>query len=177
MVSHERSLLEEFRSGDPQAVRGLYERYGGSVYAVAYRMLGDPGLAEEATQLTFIKAWRSAAQLDLSRDPAPWLYTIARRAAIDLYRRERRHIREPLPDLAAVPDSAESTWAVWQVRQAVEELPKAERDVVYTTHFLGYSHEETADRLRIPVGTVKSRSHRAHRRLAAHLGRALEATA
>ncbi len=177
MVDHERSLIEEFRSGDPEAVRSLFDRYGGAVHAVAYQVLGNAGLAEEATQITFVKAWQSAARLDPERDPAPWLYTIARRAAIDLYRRERRHLSEPLPDLAPVPDAAESTWTVWQVRQAVEALPKKERDVVYATHFLGYSHEETADRLGVPVGTVKSRSHRAHRRLSARLGGSLEATA
>ena len=177
MAEHRRSLLEEFRSGDQAAVRRLYEMYGKAVYTVAYRVLGNSALAEEATQLAFVKAWRAAASFDTGRDPAPWLYTIARRAAIDVYRRERRHVSEPLPDLVPVPETAESTWVVWEVRRAIDALPEKERAVVYATHYLGYSHDETAQHLGIPVGTVKSRSHRAHQRLSERLGSTLEATA
>lgn len=76
-----------FRDGDPDAVRALYRAYGGLIYAVAYKILGDRGLAEEAAQQTFVQAWRTAGDVDLTRELGPWLAVIARRAATDLLRR------------------------------------------------------------------------------------------
>ena len=66
--------------------------------------------------------------------------------------------------------SAEALYETWEVRQAVAELPDDEREVVRLQHFEGMTHAQIADRLDVAVGTVKSRSHRAHRRLAAALG-------
>ena len=60
----DRGVRKRFRAGDPEAVRRVYRAYGRLVYAVAYRVLGDRALAEEATQQTFVKAWRAAASLD-----------------------------------------------------------------------------------------------------------------
>ena len=69
-------------------MRAVYREYGRLVFAVALRALGDRGLAEEVTQQCFVKAWRASAQLDESRELGPWLVAIARRTAIDVYRRE-----------------------------------------------------------------------------------------
>ena len=77
----DRDVATRFRDGDPDAVREVYRHYGRLVYAVAYRVVGDPGFAEEATQVAFLKAWRAADRLDNSRDIGPWLVSIARRAA------------------------------------------------------------------------------------------------
>ena len=166
-----------FRDGDPEAVRVVYRSHGRLVYAVAYRVLGDRALAEEATQQTFLKAWRAAASLDETREIGPWLATIARRVAIDVYRSESRRSGDPLesvapdhPALISRPESAETVYDVWEVRQAVEELPPDEQEVVRLQHFEGLTHTEIAGRLDVPAGTVKSRSFRAHKRLAAQLG-------
>lgn len=171
--------LEQFAAGDPNAVRQLYRVYGRAVFTVAYSSLRDRGLAEEAVQLTFLHAWRAAARFDVDRDPKPWLYAIARRAAVDVYRRERRHGgRVPLEsgaDIAVLPESFETTWQAWEIRTALDQMPVTQREVIEATHFLGLSHEETAERLGLAVGTVKSRSHRAHRRLAGLLSHLQEA--
>ena len=173
--------LKAFTRGEPEAVRELYDAYGRAIFTVAIGSLGDPGLAEEAVQQTFLQAWRAAERFDPGRDPAPWLYAIARRVAVDIHRRERRHrARQSLDadtDVAAVPESFEETWEAWQVRVALDRMPADLRAVIEATHYLGLTHEETARRLGIPVGTVKSRSHRAHRRLAALLSHLEEATA
>ncbi|HEX2369634.1 MAG TPA: sigma-70 family RNA polymerase sigma factor [Acidimicrobiia bacterium] len=172
--------MRRFRSGDPDAVRDLYQAYGRAVFVIALRALGDRVLAEDAVQQTFLQAWRAAERFDPSRDPGPWLYAIARRVAVDVYRRERRHrlvTREEEPEIAALPPSFERTWEAWEVRCAVDQLPEDERAVVRATHFQGFTHEEAAERLGVPVGTVKSRSHRAHRRLAGLLAHVREATA
>lgn len=172
-------VMRRFRDGDPGAVRDLYQRYGRAVFTVAYRALGDRGLAEEAVQQTFLQAWRASSGFDPQRDPAPWLYTIARRVAVDLFRREKRHQSADTEDfeVAVLPHSFEGTWEAWQVRSALDSVPAGEKEVLHATHYLGLTHEETAERLGIPVGTVKSRTHRGHRRLARLLSHLREATA
>jgi RNA polymerase sigma-70 factor (ECF subfamily) len=167
-----REDLVRFRAGDPDAVRVVYRAYGAYVHAVAFRALGSRELAEEATQQTFVKAWRAAGTFDSARELGPWLATIARRTAIDLHRREARRPTEPLDEsaLRAVPDSSEEVFEVWTVRDAIDELPPVEQEVVRLQHLESLTQAEIADRLGVPVGTIKSRSFRAHRRLAARLG-------
>lgn len=171
--------MRRFRGGDPDAVRTLYEQYHRAVFVIALRSLGDRSLAEEATQRTFIQAWMAAARFDTQREPGPWLYAIARRAAVDVYRRERRHQlgRDEDTELAALPPSFERTWEAWEVRRALDRLNQGEQAVIRATHFLGLTHEETAEELGLPVGTVKSRAFRAHRKLASYLSHLNEASA
>jgi RNA polymerase sigma-70 factor (ECF subfamily) len=173
----DRKLRRRFRDGDPDAVRAVYREYGRLVYAVAHKILGDRGLAEEATQQTFVKAWRAAGSLDASHEMGPWLATIARRAAIDIHRREALRAARPLesvvaddPSLTSAPMSAESFYDVWEVRRVVADLPDDERRIVHMQHFEGMTHAQIAQRLGLALGTVKSRSFRAHQRLAAALG-------
>jgi RNA polymerase sigma-70 factor (ECF subfamily) len=172
-------LINRFRSGDVDSVRELYERYGRAVFTVCMRALGDRLLAEDAVQQAFLQAWRAAERFDVEKDPGPWLYAIARRAAVDIYRRERRHRHdhEDEPDIVVLPPSFEGMWEAWEVRSAIDRLSEEEREVIKATHYLGLTHEEAADHLGIPVGTVKSRSHRAHRRLAVFLAHLKEASA
>src|SRR6516165_2383147 len=110
----DRAVRRRFRDGDSDAVRAVYRSYGRLVYAVAYKVLGDRGLAEEATQQAFLKAWRAAASFEPSKELGPWLATIARRAAIDVHRREARHAHGPredadpaAPGLVSLPPSVD----------------------------------------------------------------------
>ncbi len=176
VVTEDRELAIALRDGDEDAVRALYARYGGLVFTVANRVLGDRERAEEVTQHTFLQAWRNADSFEPGRAFAPWLATIARRAAIDVQRRERRRPAGALDDadagdpaLVTLPPSAEQIEAVWDVRAAIDDLVPEEREVVRLQHLEGYSHAQIAERLGVAVGTVKSRSHRAHRRLASRL--------
>ncbi len=169
--------VERFRAGDADAVRPIYAEFGRLVFAVSMRVLGQRELAEEATQQTFVQAWRSASSFEPGREMAPWLVTIARRAAIDIQRRERRRAHVTLDDapagdssLITLPPSEEQIDTVWRVREAIDALPAAERELVRLQHLEGMSHREIAERLDLPIGTVKSRSFRAHRMLAAQLG-------
>lgn len=163
-----------FANGEPDAVRAVYKEYGKLVYAVAYRALGDRSLAEEATQETFVRAWRGAASYDPSRQLGPWLATIARRCAIDVYRRAGRGAAEPLeddhPGLVELPSSVERAYEVWEVRRALAQLPPEDAELVRLQHLEGLTQSEVAQRIGLPLGTVKSRTFRAHRRLAGLLG-------
>lgn len=168
----DRELARRFAAGEEAAVRDLYERFAGPVYTVALTALGNRGLASEAVQLTFLQAWRAASRFDPDRSVASWLYAIARRVAIDLHRRERRHQRVGEPaeeEVVVLPPDIERVWEAWEVRRAVDALPAEEREVVRLSHFQGLTHAEIATATGAPLGTVKSRSHRAHRRLAAAL--------
>ena len=163
-----------FAKGDADAVRAVYKDYGKLVYTVAFKVLGDRSLAEEATQEAFIRAWRGAGSYDPSRELGPWLATVARRAAIDLYRRSARRAHSPLDEdsarLVELPPSVERAYDVWEVRRALEQLPPEDRELVRLQHLEGLTQTEVAGRLGLALGTVKSRSFRAHRRLAGLLG-------
>jgi RNA polymerase sigma-70 factor (ECF subfamily) len=167
--------LNAFRRRDENAVRAMYREYGKLVYAVAHHALGRHDLAEEAVQQTFVNAWRAADRFDVDRDPAPWLATIARRAAIDIHRRESRRPAGAVTDLTAyeritAATPTEPPDAVWQVRAAIEALPSNEATIVRLQHLDGMTHTEISEKLGMALGTVKSRSHRAHRSLARLLG-------
>jgi len=154
-------------AGESDAIGQWYDEYGGAVYVVAYKALGNRELAEEAVQQTFLQAWRALDRFDPAREPGPWLYAIARRAAIDVYRRERRHrtVDEEV-EIASLPPSLDDAWTTWQVRLAIDRIPEDERTVMHATHYLGLTHSQIAERLDVPLGTIKSRTHRAHKRLA-----------
>ena len=169
----DRDLLHAFRAGDPMAVKAIYDEFGGAVYALAYRVLGDREMASDVTQVTFMKAWRASATYDVERGLAPWLYAIARRTAIDTYRKSRRQVPTEGVDTVVRAPGLEAAWETFEVRSALDRLPDDERVIVKMSHLDGLTHVEIAEELDIPVGTVKSRSHRAHRRLQAllsHLG-------
>src|SRR4249920_1560582 len=118
----DQALLAAFRRGEASGVRALYREYGRLVYAVAHRVLGQHDLAEEAAQQTFVRAWQAADRIDVDRDPAPWLATIAKRVAIDVSRYEARRPVSALADVvgqnrevASSPPGADAIDSVWQV--------------------------------------------------------------
>lgn len=166
-------LLRRIARGDGDAFELLYRRYARAVYALALRRLGDRGRAEDAVQETFASVWRSARSYRPERGPAgPWVYAIARNAIVDRFRRRSDPVAE-LPDSASPeggPDErAEAGWVAWRVHRALEELPAGEREVVELAYWSGLSQSEVAERLGIPLGTVKTRTRSALSRLAALL--------
>jgi len=178
VIEADTALAMALCDGDEDAVRELVDRFGGLVFTVANRILDDREAAEDIAQQTFVQAWRRADSFEAGRDFAPWLATIARRLAIDVARREQRRPSTSLDDadpghadLVTLPPSAEQIEAVWAVRDAIESLGDSDREIVRLQHLAGHTHAEIAERLEIPIGTVKSRTHRAHRKLARRLSR------
>ena len=169
----ETTLAGRFAAGNEDGFTAVYAAFRGPVFGMAVNLLADPGLAEDATQQTFIGLWRSRARFDPERSLEAWVFGIARKSAIDVYRRERRRrpaSTEDQPEIAVEAFSAERLWEVWEVRRAVERLPPEESAVVRLSHYYQMTHSEISAALGVPLGTVKSRSHRAHRRLAESLG-------
>ena len=169
------ALIQRVADGDRVAFEELHRRYARSVLGIALRRIGDRGRAEDAAQETFASIWRSAGRFDPARGEATsWLYTVARNAIVDGLRRRREPPVEEAPELVAPgpgpDDAAESGWVAWRVHRAIETLPEQQRSLVELAYWSGLSQSEIATYLDVPLGTVKTRTRAALRRLADELG-------
>jgi RNA polymerase sigma-70 factor (ECF subfamily) len=166
---------QRFHDRDGGALEEVYDHYQRPVWSVVMSITRADHLAQEALQDTFVRAWQAAGQYDPSRDLGPWLLTIARHAALDLLRRELRPTRgghEAEQDAVVEDLGIDAVWTAWEVTQAVHRLNDDEALIIRLTFFEDLTQSEIAERLGVPLGTVKSRSSRAHKRLArllAHL--------
>ncbi len=171
-------VLQRFAAGDEAAFAAIYSRYAGAMFTVALRALGRRDLAADAVQQAFLQAWRAAHTVTPDAPIAPWLFTITRRCAIDVWRKESRHDSVDPTSAVMINESVtepgmEAAWEAWQVRSALKQLTAEERDVVKLAYVDGLSQSQIASRRGLPLGTVKSRTSRAHRRLSqllSHLG-------
>ncbi|MEM9563131.1 MAG: sigma-70 family RNA polymerase sigma factor [Actinomycetota bacterium] len=165
-------LVARFRAGDEDAIRSIYRETNGAVYTVARTITADRELAADVVQQTYVKAWQAADRFRPGASITPWLYTITRRTAVDAVRHERRPTiggHDAEVESAVPGPSFERTWIVHEVRAAIDALPPSERQIIQLSHLAGVPHREIARRLDLPLGTVKSKSSRAHRRLAERL--------
>jgi RNA polymerase sigma-70 factor (ECF subfamily) len=161
------ALIALVARGDDSALGELYDRVGRVAYGIAYRILRDERLAEDAVQEGFLAAWRSAATFRAERAKAStWIVTLVHRRAVDIVRREERRRAEPLdaddrPDTADPSGSAEDeAWLGFErdrVQAAIRTLPDAQRETIELAYYGGYSQSELAERLGVPLGTIKSR--------------------
>ena len=159
------ALVALVARGDEGALAELYDRVGRVAYSLAHRILRDDRLAEDAVQEAFLGVWRTAAGFRAERAKAStWILTHVHRRAVDIVRREERRRTEPLDDErrdAATSESAES--AAWlgfereRVQDALRQLPDAQREAIELAYYGGYSQSELAERLGMPLGTIKSR--------------------
>ena len=159
-------LLALTARGDREAFARLYDMYSAVAYSLAVRIVRDRDLAADVVQDAFVTVWNSAAKFDSSRgQPSSWILTLTHHKAVDMVRREQRRRAEPLEGGAELIDDAqpveEQAWqgvAREQVRQAMERLPDPHREVLELAYFAGFSQSELAERLSLPIGTVKSRT-------------------
>lgn len=132
-------------------------------YGLALRILRDPALAQDAVQDAFLAVWRTAVSFDARRGNAQtWLLTLVHRRAVDVVRREERRRTEPLDDApVASGASTEEEASVREQRRAVQaalgQLPDDQREALELSYYGGLTQTELADRLGVPLGTVKSR--------------------
>jgi RNA polymerase sigma factor (sigma-70 family) len=156
-------LLEAIAAGDEHALGVLYDRFGRIAYGVALRILRDRALAEDAVQEAFLAIWRSAERYRLERaKPSTWILTLVHRRAVDLVRREDRRRAERLdepPEAAGgdVPEEAGLRERRAAVQAALGRLPDDQRQALELAYYGGYTQSELAERLGVPLGTVKSR--------------------
>jgi RNA polymerase sigma-70 factor, ECF subfamily len=153
-----------------KGLRALYDAHASVLLAYAIRLTGgDRARAEDIVQETLIRAWRNLDRLDDSVAPVrPWLFTVAQRVAIDAHRARRARPTEVGDEMLAVLpglDELEATLDRVVVTEALDSLSVEHRAVIVETYYRGRSVAETAEVLRIPPGTVKSRCYYALRAL------------
>jgi RNA polymerase sigma-70 factor, ECF subfamily len=143
-------------------VRTVYAAHGAELYRFAFRSLGDRGLAEEAVQETFVRAWQAADRFDDALGSLrTWLFAIVRNVVIDLSR--ARAVRPTLAtestatDLGDLTDDIDRVLTAWQVEEALRMLSDEHRSALVEVHYRGRSYGDVAVDLGVPVGTVKSR--------------------
>jgi RNA polymerase sigma-70 factor (ECF subfamily) len=184
LMTDEQLLSEYQLSGSQAFFETLVKRYERELFNYLRRFLGNPAMAEDAFQATFMQVHLKCHLFDTDRKVRPWLYTVATNQAIDIQRRNRRHrlvsldrpnrvqneelgslldmlsSREDGPD-----DRMEQRERREWVREAVAALPEQLEAAVRLVYFRGLKYREAADELSVPVGTVKSRLHAAVKRL------------
>ena len=171
-------LLAQAAGGEAAALETLYDRYASAVTGFALKVIGDRALAEEVTQETFWRVWRSAGSFNARRGSFPgWLFGIARNLSIDAYRRRKVRPQPVLSDadqqavdraFDPAVDVAESAWTAikhTQVRTAMAGLPAAQRQVIELAYFQGMTRQEIADATGEPLGTVHTRARLALQKL------------
>jgi RNA polymerase sigma-70 factor, ECF subfamily len=173
-------LMQLVRRADPDAFAVVYERHSGSAYALAYRMTGTRGAAEDVTQEAFISVWRSGARFDRNRGSVrTWVLGIVHHRAIDALRRGKVRDRprvddENVAEKLEAPENTELEVArrdeAATVRRAMEVLPSEQVQVIELAYFGGFTHTEIADMLDTPVGTVKGRMRLGLKKLRDQLG-------
>jgi RNA polymerase sigma factor (sigma-70 family) len=161
-LSDEALVLLAARS-QQSALAELYDRYGRPAYGLALRVLRDEALAEDAVQEAFLGVWRTASRFVPERGTArTWILTLVHRRAVDLVRREQRRRTDPL-DSAAEPGAGSVDDEAWlrlqreRVQHALRQLPDQQREALELAYYGGFTQSELAERLGLPLGTIKSR--------------------
>ena len=163
----DRAAFDRMARGDQDALGEIYDRHGRLVYSLAFRIVGDQSDAEDVVQEVFSQAWRQAARYDASRGSVlGWLLTLTRSRAIDRLR-GRRSRPQPSSDdrvLNAIPDPAApadvqvaSSAQAAEIRAAIDGLSVLQRVAIELAFYEGLTHAEIAERLELPLGTVKTR--------------------
>ena len=164
---------------DGQALEALYDRYGTACYSLAKRIVVDTGLAQDVVQEVFLTLWRNAGRFDAERGSlSTYLLSITHHKSVDSLRREgnrrkRLASEQALLSVAATgPGPEDQAWTQMRAertREALRELPPEQREVLLLAYYGGYTQREIADLTGLPLGTVKSRTLAAMRRLREHL--------
>jgi len=158
------ALLALVSRSDERALAELYDRYGRAAYGLALRILRDSALAEDAVQEGFMAVWRSSGSFLAERAKAStWILTLVHRRSVDLVRREDRRRGEPLESAGepAAPETVEDEATLGFERRVVQEalsrLQPEQREALELGYYGGLTQSELAERLGLPLGTIKSR--------------------
>jgi RNA polymerase sigma-70 factor (ECF subfamily) len=178
-----REQLEGVRRRDPAALGELFERYFDQVYGVVHRLIGDRPAAEDVTQEVFLKVHRAAHQLDPSRDPGPWLMTIATNACRDLWRSGAWRMSRRSASVEDDPVAASKLVSASEnpergmiaaererlVQDAIARLPEPLRVSIVLHDYQGLSHQEVATITGVHHAAARKRYSRAIAALGAQL--------
>src|SRR3954451_23769035 len=163
-------LLLAVAGGDKSAFEELHHRYSRAMLGLALHRLRDRGRAEDAVQDVFASIWRAAHTYQPERGSgSQWIYGVARNAITSRWRKRAEPAVEPLDEPSHDPGPAEQAEASWQsfsVHRALQTLPDHQRPLIELAYWGELSQSEIAERLDLPLGTVKTRTRAALKRLA-----------
>jgi RNA polymerase sigma-70 factor, ECF subfamily len=169
IVLEDAMLVSQIAGGDlGEPMEELYRRYAGKVHWVGLQLLGNAGLADELVQECFVRLWRTAGRFDILRGTvSAYLFVMARSIAADLRRRPSSRPLLPVQDahVPAQPDNADQILESLLVRDALDSLTPAHREVLMLCHAEGLTQSQIAQRLSLPLGTVKTRMYHGLRAL------------
>jgi len=161
LAREDADLVAQIAAGDiNEPVAELYRRYSRRLYRAGIQLLGDAGLAEELVQECFVRLWRTAGRFDTGRGTvAAYLFVIARSLAADLRKRPSSRPLSPVEDaqLPPQPDGTDRIVETLMVQDAMESLSPAHQEVLLLVNKEGLTQTQIAERLNLPVGTVKTR--------------------
>lgn len=167
---------------DAAAFEVLYDRHVAAVYGLCRRMAPSAAHADDMCQEAFLSVWRSGGRYDPARgNVRSWVLSITHNRAIDQIRRTRRHddrqihddaVAERMPATDSTDGDALRRIDADDAGRAMRSLPDNQRAVVELSFYSGYSHAEIADKLDVPLGTVKGRMRLALEKLQGHLTKA-----
>lgn len=159
-------LISLLCDGDAEAFALLYDRHSRAAYSLAYRLMNGRQAAEDLLQDSFIKVWRSAGGYRVGRGSVrTWILAIVRNRAIDQFRSDasRRRTRDEVEASTPTSYPSEAFAETWrhtqqeQMREVLKMLPQEQLRILELAYFSGYTHVEIAERLSLPLGTVKGR--------------------
>lgn len=178
-MNEEQTWVSQAQQGDDEAFTRLVETYQTPVFNLCYRMLGEPELAEDAAQETFLRAYQHLHRYDRKRPFATWLLSIAAHYCIDRLRRRKFSMFSmdaedeegnsfELPDLDAPNPESETVKGQMQERihTMLKDLDTTDRAAIIMRYWYDYSEKEIAESLNLTVSAVKSRLHRSRKELA-----------
>ncbi len=160
------AMLARVALGDEAAFEALYDEASGMVFGLIRRVVRDPDLSEEVLQEVFVEVWQQATRFDPARGSArSWMFTLAHRRAVDKVRATsssyRRDLVQGIKDFQESTDDVQETAVlradVERVLKVLETLTEVQRDAIRLAYYGGYSHQEVAALLHVPLGTVKTR--------------------
>jgi len=161
-AAEEAGLVARVATGDVGGpIAELYRRYGRRLYRFGLKHLGNEGLAEEMVQETFVRLWRTAGRFDAGKaSVSTYLYVLARSAAADIYKRpsSRPFVSDTDLDEPVMADSVDQILDSMIIREALESLGPGHAEVIRLIQEEGLTQSQVAERLNLPLGTVKSRA-------------------
>lgn len=164
---NEEGLIDSLKEKDQKAFRHLYDNYSSALYGVIVTIIGDDSLSSDILQETFVKIWKNFDSYDAGKGRLyTWMINIARNSAIDYLRSsgfKKQKTTIELSDVSERRGFAGNTPKVEQIglQKIVSELDQKLMKVIDLSYFKGYTQDEIAKELNIPIGTVKTRSRNA----------------
>jgi RNA polymerase sigma-70 factor (ECF subfamily) len=165
-VARQQQLLAQVATGDRAAFAELYDLVSPRVFGLIKRLLRDHSQSEEVTQEVFLEIWQTATRFDPNKGGAStWILTMAHRRAVDRVRASQSSrdrdikigIRDHKTDYDHVSETIEIRMEHERVEKAMLRLTELQRQAVSLAYYGGLSHSEVAEKLSVPIGTVKTR--------------------